>query len=454
MRAPVPTGSIVDLVVPRRPRDDEGRGQRALPRRRRTPGRSKGSSSTPTSRSSRPTSQHSSFSCIFDSDLTMVNGAWSRSSAGTTTSGATGAGSSTSSRRWARRLPAAVSASRPRSVRDADVAGKRVLVRADLNVPLEDGRVADDTRIRASLPTLQLLLERERDEVARLLAPRPAEGSPIRRFSMTPGRERLRELLPDERIDVLENTRFNPGETKNDPELRARARRGSRPLRRGRVRLGSPRPRLDRRRRGAAARLRGPPARARARGARQAARRRRAAVRARLRRRQGRGQARRAAQPRRQGRHGLVGGKMAEQLRDENPLGFPVELPTDVVAAAAFEADAESKVVAVRRASGRLARPRHRPRDARALCRRALAARGRSSGTARWACSSGRASRRGRRRSPRPLPERRRVLGRRRRRLDSRAQRARPRSTRSPGRRRAAAPHWSCSRASNYRASP
>ena len=41
----------------------------------------------------------------------------------------------------------------------------------------------------------------------------------------------------------------------------------------------------------------------------------------------------------------LVGGKMAEQLRDENPLGFPVELPSDVVAAAAFEADAESKVV-------------------------------------------------------------------------------------------------------------
>jgi phosphoglycerate kinase len=107
---------------------------------------------------------------------------------------------------------------RPRSVRDADVAGKRVLVRADLNVPLEDGRVADDTRIRASLATLQLLLDRGAAAVVvcshlgRPKGPDPA-------FSMKPVDARLRELLPDDRIEVLENTRFDEGETKNDPEF-------------------------------------------------------------------------------------------------------------------------------------------------------------------------------------------------------------------------------------------
>jgi phosphoglycerate kinase len=101
-------------------------------------------------------------------------------------------------------------------VREADVGGKRILVRADLNVPLEDGEVADDTRIRASLPTLELLLERDAGEVAVCShLGRPKGEDPTLR--MAPVEARLRELLPDERIRVLENTRFNPGETANDP---------------------------------------------------------------------------------------------------------------------------------------------------------------------------------------------------------------------------------------------
>jgi len=105
---------------------------------------------------------------------------------------------------------------RPRSVRDADIAGKRVLVRSDLNVPLEGGQIADETRIRASLPTLQLLFERDAGEVTVCShLGRPKSEDPA--FSIGPVAERLRELLPDDRLRVLENTRFNPGETKNDP---------------------------------------------------------------------------------------------------------------------------------------------------------------------------------------------------------------------------------------------
>jgi phosphoglycerate kinase len=110
------------------------------------------------------------------------------------------------------------------------VDGKRVLVRVDFNVPLEDGRITDDTRIRAALPTL----ERLRDGGARLLLVshlgRPKDRDPA--LSLRPVAARLAELLgtevaladdldhvPDRDVVMLENIRYEPGETKNDPAL-------------------------------------------------------------------------------------------------------------------------------------------------------------------------------------------------------------------------------------------
>ena len=107
---------------------------------------------------------------------------------------------------------------RPRSVRDADVSGKTVLARVDFNVPLENGRVADDTRIRAALPTIRLILDGGVQKL-RLCSHlgRPKGEDPA--FSLQPVEKRLRALVDDPRIAVLENTRFHPGETKNDPRF-------------------------------------------------------------------------------------------------------------------------------------------------------------------------------------------------------------------------------------------
>ena len=233
---------------------------------------------------------------------------------------------------------------KPRSVREADAGGKRVLVRADLNVPLKDGRVADDTRIRAALPTLRYLLEHDAAGLAVCShLGRPKGRDPT--LSIEPVRRRLLVLLADERIEVLENTRFDQGETKNDPEFARRLAEGrdlfvedafgsvhrahastvgvaellpayaGLLLERELEELGKLLGEVER------------PFVLVSGGAK---------VEDKL------GVLRNLG-----GRADtvLVGGKMAEQLRAENPLGFEVELPRDVVAAAAFAADAEAKVV-------------------------------------------------------------------------------------------------------------
>jgi len=233
----------------------------------------------------------------------------------------------------------------PRSVRDADVAGKTVLVRGDLNVPLEQGTIADDTRIRASLPTLALLLESGANQVrvcSHLGRPKSEEDRAI--YAMAPVERRLRELLPDERLHVLENTRFHPGETKNDPafareladgcDLYVNDAFGSAhrahastegvahllPAYAGLLLLAE----LEH-----LGKLLGDVERPFvliSGGAK---------VDDKLGVLQNLG-----------GRADtvLIGGKMAEQIRVENPLDFDVELPSDVVGAAAFATDAESGV--------------------------------------------------------------------------------------------------------------
>ena len=233
---------------------------------------------------------------------------------------------------------------KPRSVRDADVRGKRVLLRADLNVPLEDGAIADDTRIRASLPTIEWLLEQDAAHV-RVCSHlgRPKDG-PDPELEIAPVRARLRELVPDERVQVLENTRFDPRETKNDESYAReladgmdlyvndafgsahRAHASTEAV--ARV-LPAYTGLLLEKELKMLGRLLGDVERPFVLVTGGAKVEDKLGV---LRHLGGRAD------------HVLVGGKMAEELRDENPLDFEVELPSDVVAAAAFEEDAESRV--------------------------------------------------------------------------------------------------------------
>ena len=97
-----------------------------------------------------------------------------------------------------------------------DVDGRNVLVRADLNVPLDGARITDDLRIRAVLPTLRWLQERGANVTACSHLGRPG-GKPDDRYSMEPVRRRLAELAPG--VELLENLRFDPGETANDPDF-------------------------------------------------------------------------------------------------------------------------------------------------------------------------------------------------------------------------------------------
>jgi phosphoglycerate kinase len=122
-----------------------------------------------------------------------------------------------------------------------ELGGKRVLVRVDFNVPLHDGSVTDDTRIRAALPTLEALRERGAALILVSHLGRPKDHEP--ELSLAPVAERLSELIGEpvklapgargEEVDrlaealregdmlLLENIRYEPGETKNDPELAA-----------------------------------------------------------------------------------------------------------------------------------------------------------------------------------------------------------------------------------------
>ncbi|CAB4890069.1 unannotated protein [freshwater metagenome] len=95
-----------------------------------------------------------------------------------------------------------------------DVRGKRVLVRTDFNVPMDNGEITDDFRIRAALPTINWLTERGASVVCASHLGRP-KGHPEPKYSMAPVRERLAELAPG--VDLMENLRFHPGEEGNDP---------------------------------------------------------------------------------------------------------------------------------------------------------------------------------------------------------------------------------------------
>lgn len=127
-----------------------------------------------------------------------------------------------------------------KSVRDVEVAGRKVFVRVDFNVPLDNGVITDDTRIRETVPTIQYLVEQGAKVILASHLGRP-KGEVVEEMRLTPAAARLSELigkpvakaeeaigpaveaavasLKDGDVLLLENVRFYPGEEKNDPEL-------------------------------------------------------------------------------------------------------------------------------------------------------------------------------------------------------------------------------------------
>ena len=128
-----------------------------------------------------------------------------------------------------------------KTVKDIDVASKRVLVRVDFNVPLKDGVITDETRITAALPTIKYLIDHKAKVILCSHLGRPAGTGFEEKFSLAPVAKRLQELLPtkvvmasdvigesaekalselkDGEVVLLENLRFHKQETKNDPEF-------------------------------------------------------------------------------------------------------------------------------------------------------------------------------------------------------------------------------------------
>src|SRR5664279_3950437 len=127
------------------------------------------------------------------------------------------------------------------TINDIDLKGKRVLVRVDFNVPIEDGKIGDDTRIRAAVPTIKAILDQQPRSVLLMSHLGRPKGGPDPKYSLKPVAPALAKLLgrdvafaddcvgevaekaeanlPDGGVLLLENTRFHPGEEKNDPEL-------------------------------------------------------------------------------------------------------------------------------------------------------------------------------------------------------------------------------------------